>query len=361
MRRIFISFFLSILLLKYASSVDSECMATEELGDKQCAGLEPSTNYLCVDANEDNGKNGDKPCIEVETCNILLPDDSITEGDKCDGHKKLNKDNHCKEIIVNSEKKCKEVPACEGAKPAEGINYDNCKDLWTDDSSKKCVVADNEAACKVAENCGDVTKGANANVCGLFTTETSKCVVADNEEGCKVATKCDDVTKGANANVCGLFTTETSKCVVADNEEGCKVATKCDDVTKGANANVCDLFTTDSQICVLNEAACKVATKCDDVTTGANAKKCGLFTTETSKCVVADNGDECIPKTICGKENYEKGTTNCRESVTDDNKVCVDTGSNCDPQTHCEKVDYKTSPDCTIFPTVGPNKICRKH
>ena len=61
-------------------------------------------------------------------------------------------------------KKCKEVPACEGATPSL-INYDNCKDLSADAVSKKCVVNDDESACKEALNYENVKKGADANVC----------------------------------------------------------------------------------------------------------------------------------------------------------------------------------------------------
>ena len=206
MRKIFISFFLSILLLKYASSEDSPCVAKESLVDNEnCEGLDAKEGYKCI-AKE-------KPQVGVDN------------------------------------KPCEEVMKCDGAVPAE-INYENCKDLWTENSQK--------------------------------------CVVDDDGEACKIAADCTDIKKGANAYVCGLFTTDNQKCVVADDGEACKVAADCTDIKKGANANVCDLFTTDNQ-----------------------------------KCVVA--GDKCIPKTICGKEIYESGTTNCRESVTvNDNLVCVD-------------------------------------
>ena len=274
MRRIIISFFLSILLLEHASSdnSESECLTKETLeSGETCDQLGASADHYCVENTD-----GAKPCNEEDACNLLYPDIFITDKDRCSERPKHNKDNHCKEITVGSIKKCKEVPVCEGATP-DTINYENCKDLWINDSNKKCIVNEDNDACTVAAECADVKNGADADLCGLFTTEASKCVVADEGNGCKVAAECADVIKGANADVCGLFTTETSKCVVANDGEGCKVAENCADVIKGANSNVCS-----------------------------------LFTTETSKCVVGDNGDECIPKNISGKKLIKKEQQNVK-------------------------------------------------
>ena len=283
MRRIFISFFLSILLLKYASS-DSDCQTKTTLdaeAKETCAQLEASEDHYCTD-NDAVGENV-PPCKEADACNLLPPNTDISDGDQCAGYTTHKQGNHCKEITVGSEQKCKEVPACQGATP-DTISYDNCKDLWTEDSSKKCVVNDDETACKVAENCDDVEKGANDDVCSLFSTNSQICVL--NEEGCKVATECTDVKIGANANVCGLFTTDKSKCVVADNGKECEPKTICG-----------------------QENYVKETTNCRDSVPDANK-------------VCADTGNGCESQTPCEGVTYKDGTDCTKLPTVDTNKIC---------------------------------------
>ena len=112
MRRIFISFFLSILLLKYGSSQDgSPCQTKASLdpeAGETCAQLEASEDHYCI-PNPETGE-GEKPCKEADACNLLEPVDG-----SCAGLKTHNdNDKYVCKVSTEDETKCIELTKCEG-------------------------------------------------------------------------------------------------------------------------------------------------------------------------------------------------------------------------------------------------------
>ena len=219
MRRIFISFFLSILLLKYASSEDEIlCGQITDKGGKQCSEFKTSDNdHYCTDNTDQEATT---PCKEADACNKLAP----AEG-SCDAHPKHNdNDKYVCKVSTKDETKCIELTKCEG-ETLETYNYDNCQKLYAGED-KICVVNNGKTACKIATECDDIQEGATVDICSGFKTETSKCIVekVNDKDKCTSKPICGKAEYVAG---CPNFVTEDDNTICVDTKAACEPKTPC--------------------------------------------------------------------------------------------------------------------------------------
>ena len=199
MRKIFISFFFSTLLINYiACAVD--CTKDELASGETCNKLTASENHICVE----DGTT--KPCKEEEACNLLKQDATVTSGDKCANHK-VSKENYLCRQKTGSDTDCEEV-------------------------KKTCALFTQDASITIGDKCAKYEVLQAKYLCRQKSGSNTDC---EEVKSCSLLTPDSTVTSG---DKCAKYEVFNSGYVCRASKDG----TKCEEIKEVEEENGTNRF-----------------------------------------------------------------------------------------------------------------------